>query len=163
MGYVPYDMNTLFDTDTDASENSAFSIGLSPEVIMDCKSINNLIEAQAIVKPHFCTHYANAELDSYGIFGIVCEVLRECEAVFKRGIENTDMRDIALTFAPTTAQIIALARPKFNAAAPKMRYKPQAVKNVLSTYGAKKIRRIKLEPSEMVGRARSKWYLIKED
>jgi len=155
-------MNTLNNI-LDQNENAAFAIALSPETIQDCKAINNTLQMTGKVKAHFATHYANAAIDSFGIMGIVREVLTECEAIFARGIENTDLRDIALALAPTTAKIIEMARPKFNDAG--LRYEPQAIKNILSTYGKKEIRRIKLTPAEMVpgSKSRSKWYLIQEN
>ena len=153
-------MNTL--TLDQQNEAAAFAKGLSAQTIEDCKAINNTLETCANVPAFFGSHYANAELESFGIMGIVREVLTDCEAIFARGIETTDLRNIALALAPTTAEIIELAKPKFAVAG--LRYKPQAVKNILSTYGTKEIRRIKLTSAEMVqgSKCRSKWYLIQK-
>lgn len=152
-------MNTQIDL---TNEIAAFAIGLSAQTVEDCKAVNNTLKATAKVKAHFATHYANAEIESFGIMGIVREVLTEREAIFARGIEGTDLRNIALALSPTTDEIIELAKPKFNVAG--LRYEPQAVKNILSTYGTKEIRRIKLTPAEMVqgSKCRSKWYLIQK-
>ena len=155
-------MNTLT---SEQNEAAALAVSMSPQTVVEEMSLNNTLETTMKVKPAFCAHYANAELESFGLMGIVCEVLTECEAVFARGIESTELRKIALALAPTTEKIIKLAEPKFNAAAPLMRYKPQAVKNILSTYGTEKIRKIKLTSGEMVqgSKARAKWYLIQEN
>jgi len=152
-------MNTLT---LEQIEAATFAQSLSAQTVEDCKAINNTLEVCANVPAFFGAHYANAELESFGVLGIVREVLTECEAVFARGIEKTDLRNIALACAPTTEKIIELAKPKFAVAG--LRYKPQAVKNILSTYGTKEIRRIKLTSAEMVpgDRSRSKWYLIQK-
>jgi len=144
------------------NEAAAFAISLSAQTIESCKAINNTLETTSKVKAFFGAHYANAEIDSFGVMGIVCEVLTECEAVFARNIEETDLRNIAVAIAPTTDRIIELAKPKFAIAG--LRYKPQAIKNILSTYGTKEIHRIKLTNSEMVhgSKCRSKWYLIQK-
>ena len=134
-------MNTSI-LDQPADETADFLASLSPEIIQDCKAINNTLQAIGKVKAHFATHYANAAIDSYGVMGIVREVLTEADAVFARSkngwIEDTDLRDIAIAVSLTTDQIIERAKPKFNDAG--MRYEPQAIKNVLSTYGKKEIR-----------------------
>lgn len=159
-GILGDNMNTLT---SEQNEAAAFAVAMSAETIETCKAVNNTLETTAKVKAFYAAHYANAEIDSFGIMGIVCEVLTEREAIFARGIESTELRKIALACAPTTAEIIELAKPKFAIAG--MRYKPQAIKNVLSTYGTEKIRKIKLTPAEMVqgSKARAKWYLIQEN
>jgi hypothetical protein len=151
-------MNTLT---SEQNEAAAFAVAMSAETIETCKAVNNTLETTQKTSAFYGTHYANPEMDSFGIMGIVCEVLTECEAVFARGIESTELRKIALAVAPTTKQVIALAKPKFAVAG--LRYKPQAVKNILSTYGTQKICRIKLTTGEIVQGARSKWYLIQEN
>ena len=153
-------MNTLT---SEQNEAAAFAVAMSAETIETCKAVNNTLETTQKTSAFYGTHYANPEIDSFGIMGIVCEVLTECEAVFARGIESTELRKIALAIAPTTAKIIELAKPKFAVAG--LRYKPQAVKNILSTYGTEKIRKIKLTSGEMVqgSKARAKWYLIQEN
>ena len=110
------------------------------------------------------THYANTELDIYGIQQLVCQVLRENESVFFRGIESTEFRHIAIASSMFTSNIIAAVGLKFADAG--MRYKPQAVKNVLSTYGKDLIVKITLSNNEdqprPCSKPRAKWYLIQQ-
>ena len=107
------------------------------------------------------THYANAEIDSYGVAGIVREVLTEKPAILPRNVPD-DMRAHAIQVAMFSHEIIALAKPKFAIAG--LRYKAQAVKNVLSTYGTHEIGKIELTKEEDTtrgdGKPRKKYYLI---
>jgi len=147
-----------------SKEAAAFAVSLSTETIEASKGVNNTLETTGKVKPFFGTHYANAELDIYGIQQLVCQVLRENESVFARGIEATEFRHIAIGASMFTSDIIAAIGVKFANAG--MRYKPQAVKNVLSTYGTNEIAKIKLSNGEDFPRPcskpRAKWYLIQQ-
>ena len=156
-------------TDTDKAAAAAFALTLSASVIQDCMASNNTLETMNIQPTtakgsmaFYATHYANAEKDSYGVAGIVREVLTEKPAILPRNVPD-DMRAHAIQVAMFSHEIIELAKPKF--AIVGMRYKPQAVKNLLSTYGTEKIRKIKLTSGEMVhgSKCRSKWYLIQEN
>lgn len=157
-------------TDTDMAAAATFALSLSESVIQDCMASNNTLETMNIQPTtakgsmaFYGTHYANAEIDSYGVAGIVREVLTEKPAILPRNVPD-DMRAHAIQVAMFSHEIIELAKPKFAIAG--LRYKAQAVKNVLSTYGTHEIGKIKLTTEEDTGRnggkGRNKYYLIKK-
>jgi hypothetical protein len=133
----------------------------SAETVEASQAINNTLKT-AGVRAHFQTHYANALLDVYGILCLVKDILRDKQAEFPRGIETTELRKIAVAASLFTSEILAEVENRF--AAGGSRYKIQAVKNVLSTYGKNEIGKITLtneedQPREC-SKPRCKWYLI---
>lgn len=148
---------------TEINEVKAEAIALSEETIEACKAINNTLTV-AEVRPHFQAHYANAQIDVYGVMGLVRDILREAQAEFPRGIEATALRKIAVAASLFTSDIIAEVQRRF--AAGTTRYQPQSVRNCLSTYGKQDgtIGKIDLTAKEDQPRKckmpRSKWYLI---
>ena len=87
--------------------------GLIAALIQESMAINNTLETTGIVKPHYGTHYANPQRESFGIFGIICEVLQDNDAVLARGMENVpELRQTAITHSMFAHQIIELARPQ---------------------------------------------------
>ena len=143
------------------SEEKAAAVAMAPELIANCQDINNTL-ATSGVRAHFQTHYANAMLDVYGILALVKDILREAQAEFPRGIEATELRKIAVAASLFTQDILREVENRF--AAGGFRYKIQAVKNVLSTYGKNEIGKITLTNAEDKPRdcakPRCKWYLI---
>lgn len=143
------------------SDEKAFAVSQSAEIVANCKDINNTL-ATAEVRAHFQAHYANAELDVFGILALVKDILREAQAEFPRGIEGTELRQIALAASMFTSDILREVESRF--AAGGFRYKIQAVKNCLSTYGKGQIGKINLTNAEDQPREcdkpRCKWYLI---
>jgi len=143
------------------NEIKAEAIAKSAEIIQTSRDINNTLETQN-TRAFFGTHYANAELDVFGIVALVKHVLRENDSVFGRGIEMTEFRQIAVASSMFTSEIIAAVGTLFANAG--MRYKPQAVKNVLSTYAKGEIVKIALSNSEdkprPCSKPRAKWYLV---
>jgi hypothetical protein len=149
-------MNTTIDNETKAE-----AIAKSSEIVQTSQDINNTLEVQG-TRAFFGTHYANAELDVFGIVALVKHVLRENDSVFGRGIEKTELRQIAVAGSMFTNDIVAAVGTLFANAG--MRYKPQAVKNVLSTYAKGEIVKIALSNSEdkprPCSKPRAKWYLV---
>ena len=155
----------------------AFALSLTGENIVAAMTINNTLattQAQPIQQTgtiaFYACHYANptykfkdGTIGSYGVNGIVREVLDEHGACYIRNIEKTEDRPIAVAGSLFTDEIVKLSEPKFAAAG--LRYQPQAVRNELSTYGTDHIGKIHLTPAEDKGRistrCRNKWYLIK--
>jgi hypothetical protein len=148
------------DTTTN-NEAKAAAIAMSGEIVSASMDINNTLKTQGTLA-FFGTHYANAELDVFGIVSLVKLVLKENDAVFGRGIENGDLRGIAIASAMFTSQIIEAVKVHFAAAG--LRYQPQAVKNVLSTYAKGEIVKIQLSNNEdkprPCSKPRAKWYLV---
>ena len=146
---------------TECSEEKTAAVSMSAEIVDTCKAVNNTL-AVAGVRAHFQAHYANAELGVYGILQLVKRILKEREAIFPRGIEGTPLRQIAVSLAMFTEDILRQVEREF--AAGGFRYKIQAVKNCLSTYGKGEIGKITLTDEEDQPREcdkpRCKWYLI---
>lgn len=144
------------------NETKALAVSLSAEIVETCKAVNNTLETTEAVTPFYGAHYANAQLDVCGIVALVEKVLRDNQAVFPRGIEATALRKIAVAASMFTSEVVEAVKVEFAAAG--MRYKAQAVKNVLSTYGKGRIAKIRLTPEEDQPRTsdkpRAKWYLI---
>lgn len=166
-----FTMNTTIET----NEAAAAAIAESNVIVQTSMDINNNLETTGQVKPFFATHYANAELGVCGIVALVKLILKENDAVFGRGIENSDLKHIAIATAMFTADIIEAVKLKFAAAG--MRYKEQAVKNVLSTYAKGDIVKIqgvghpiRIDNDDDKGKfydfprpcskPRAKWYLV---
>lgn len=150
------------------AEIQAFRVAWSPGVIEDCKGINTALGIMG-TPARYGTHYANSALGSYGIMGIIRQVLTARKAIFARNagdINNPARRAAAIHGSLYTSQIVTLAKPYFAIAG--LRYKPQAVKNVLSTYGTAEIVKIKLTSLEDMPRPfkckkpRAKWFLAAE-
>jgi len=139
----------------------AAAVAMSAQVVATCKEINNTL-AVAGTRAHFQAHYANAEIDVFGILALVKDILRESQAEFPRGIEATELRKIAVAASLFTQDILREVENRFSAGG--FRYKMQAVKNVLSTYGKNEIGKITLTNAEDKPRdcakPRCKWYLI---
>lgn len=146
---------------TESNEEKAQAVSMSAEIVETCKAVNNTL-ATAEVRAHFQAHYANAEIDVYGILQLVKRILKEREAIFPRGIESTELRQIAVSLSMFTEDILREVESRF--AAGGFRYKIQAVKNCLSTYGKGEIGKITLTNAEDQPREcdkpRCKWYLI---
>jgi hypothetical protein len=143
------------------TDEKALAVAMSNETIEACQAVNNTLTT-AGVRAHYQAHYANAQLDVCGILALVKDILREAQAEFPRGIENTELRKIAVAASMFTSEILAEVEKRF--AAGGLRYKIQAVKNVLSTYGKDDIGKITLTNTEDKPRdcakPRCKWYLF---
>jgi hypothetical protein len=143
------------------NEPKAAAVAMSDELVTASMSINNTLKIQG-TRAFFATHYANAQLDVFGIVSLVQYVLKQNDAVFGRGIEHTDLRAVAIASSMFTSDIIAEVGKLFADAG--LRYKPQAVKNVLSTYGKPLIVKITLSSDEdrprPCSKPRAKWYLV---
>ena len=64
---------------TESNEEKAAAVSMSAEIVDTCKAVNNTLSV-AGVRAHFQAHYANAELDVYGILALVKDILREAQA-----------------------------------------------------------------------------------
>ena len=153
-------MNTKIETE---NEDKAAAVAMSGEVLEAMQAVNNTLTI-AGVRPNFQAHYANATLDVYGIMDLVRDILRSAQAELPRGIENSELRKIAVAASLFTSEILAEVQARF--AAGSTRYRVQSVKNCLSTYGKLDgtIGRIKLSNTEDKPRdcakPRCKWYRV---
>lgn len=125
--------NNMKNETTSESQNSvALAIGMSNETIQASRDINGTLTETAKVRPVFMTHYANAEQDIYGIADLIESVLREREAIFPRGIEETVLRPVCHAAAMTVQDIMMEIERRFTESTP--RYPQQTVKNYLSQF-----------------------------
>lgn len=156
-------VNNNMNTDIDTTEEKAFAVSQSNEVIETCKAINNTLTT-AEVRPHFQAHYANAQLDVCGIMALVRDILREAQAEFPRNAHTTELVNIVIAASMFTSEIIAEVEKRF--AAGSTRYKAQSVKNCLSTYGKQDgtIAKVQLTSAQDQPRKcckpRCKWYRV---
>src|ERR1039458_6526627 len=88
------------------NEDKAAAVAMSGEVLEAMQAVNNTLTI-AGVRPNFQAHYANAKLDVYGIMDLVKDILRVAQAEFPRGIENTELRKIAVAASLFTSEILA--------------------------------------------------------
>ena len=145
------------------------AIAMSSEILDNCKAINNTLTI-AGVRPHFQAHYAklgkSKESSVIGIMELVRDILRMANAELPRGIEKTEIRPVAIGVSLFTTEVIDMVGVRF--ANGTTRYRPQSVRNCLSTYGTQDgtIGKIDLTPDEDIDREsnipRSKWYLVKK-
>ena len=152
-------MNTI--TETEKNEAKTFAVAASAEV-MEATQANNNTLTVAEVRAHYQGHYANAQERVYGILMLVADILSKHDAEFPRNAHTGELRKIVAAGSMFTSEILAEVEKRF--AAGGLRYKVQAVKNVLSTYGTEFIAKIQLTKTEDQPRncdkPRCKWYLI---
>jgi hypothetical protein len=157
------DLHMSNETLTETNDAKAEAIAMTPEIIQGSMDINHTLETTTIVKRHYGTHYVNPQRESFGVFGIICEVLQDNDAVLARGMEHVpELRQTAIKHSLFAWQIIELAKPKFNIAG--MRYDKQVVQNYLSTQGRGKVLKFPLTNEEDTERTcdkpRTKYYLV---
>jgi hypothetical protein len=152
-------MNILIDSEK--NEAKTFALSVSAETMQAVQAANNTLTVSD-VRSHFQGHYANAQERVYGILMLVADVLAKHDAEFPRNAHTGELRKIVAAGSMFTSEILAEVESRF--AAGGMRYKVQAVKNVLSTYGVEFIAKIQLTKTEDMPREcdkpRCKWYLI---
>lgn len=152
-------MNTLNKTET--NEAKSFAVAASAEVMKSTQTNNNTLTI-AEVRAHYQGHYANAHERVYGIMMLVADILFKGDAEFPRNSHTGELRNIVVAGSMFTSDILAAAEARWTAGG--RRYKAQAIKNVLSTYGTEYIAKIQLSKTEDQPRdcdkPRCKWYLI---
>ena len=152
-------MNTLIDSEN--SEAKTFAIAATEETIQGQKAINNTWTV-AEVRAHYQGHYVNMSERVYGIIMLVARILEKKDSEFPRNAHTGELRKIVAAGSTFTSEILEQVEIEFASAG--LRYKAQAVKNVLSTYGTEFIAKIQLDKNEDQPRPcdkpRCKWYLI---
>jgi hypothetical protein len=170
--HSPIDKRTTFlyfrpmQTKTNETSETLNAIAMSREVLSNSQDINNVLTTSQQVKAVFHTHFADMETGECGIENLIARILREREAQFPKGVESTELRQIAVAGAMFTDEIVTEVQNRFTAGS--VRYPKQTVKAYLSVFMAKsgKIGRIQLTNSEDKNRTcckpRCKWYLVTE-
>ena len=154
---------------TTAKTEAKNAIGMSREVLAGMQDINNVLTTSKRVKAVFHAHYVNMTEGECGIADLICSILKEREACFPLGIENTELRSVAIAAALYTDEIIEAVQARFTAGS--IRYPIETIKAYLSCFMSKDtkttkatIGRIHLSKNEDQPRPcckpRCKWYLI---
>lgn len=148
---------------TDEIKNA---IAMSREVLSNSQDINNVLTTSQTVKAVFHTHFADMETGECGIEKLIVRIMREREAQFPKGVENTELRQIAIAGSMFMSEIETEVKNRFTAGS--IRYPHDTIKAYMSAYLLKsgKVGRIQLTNGEDKNRSccrpRVKWYLIAE-
>ena len=151
---------------TKQETNSAVksAIALQRETLSGSMDINNVLTTSTQVHPLFQTHYTNMETAENGITALIKEILTANEAVFPKGIEETEFRPIALAASMFASEIIEQVQSRFSNGS--MRYPYKTVHQYLSIFMTRsgKVGKIKLSNTEdkprPCNKPRTKWYLV---
>lgn len=149
------------------------AIALNRELLSNVQDGNNVLTV-ATCHPTFQGHYFNLESENHGVANLIAEILAEREAQFKSGIEQSELRQIAIATSMFTEEIKAEIDNRF--AAGTSRYPLKTVKQYLGVLqnpaskwyiaGLPKIGKIQLSGKEDSDRKscrpRCKWYLVQE-
>ena len=156
--------NTIDTIDTKETLPEEIAISLSPEILQASRQINGILTETRKISPVFFTHYTNPELDLAGLRDLIANILQENQAIFPLGIENTEMRPVAIAASMLRIDIEQEVERRFTKGS--TRYPVQSIKNVLSAYGKGIFQKIQLSNMEDYPRPanskkpRAKWYLI---
>lgn len=156
-----------------AKNDSVANIIDSAELLGNAQDINNVLTV-AKVQSIFQGHYFNLENDSHGIAFLIAEILKEREAVFPKGIETSELRQVAIATSMYASDIIEEVHNRFTAGS--SRYPYETVHAYLSIFmnadnkkqlrSVPKIGQIKLTNNEDKPRPcfkpRCKYYLVQE-
>ena len=158
------DYSTMNDTLNTPNDIAAHAIAMSDTCVEASVDLNNCLVETGKVKAHYGAHYANAAIEVCGIVALVMDVLRDKQAVFPRHLEQLEeARPAVIACSLFTSDIVSEVQKRWPN---NLRYKPQAVKNVLSTYGKQFIVKVQLTKEEDTPRPcskpRAKWYLIQK-
>lgn len=149
-------------TESATNEKTKVAIELGREVLSQGRDANNILTTIP-VHPWFQTHYFNPETDKHGIAALIVEILMEQEAIFPAGIENTELRSVAIAACPLTKDIVSEVQARFTAGS--TRYPRKTILHNLGVVLLRKglVGKITLKPTEKSGEntmSRVRWYLI---
>jgi len=146
---------------------------MSREMLSHTQDIGNVLTV-ADCPSTFQGHYFNLESAKHGVANLIAEILVEREAQFKAGIEQGELRQIAIAASMFTEEIKAEIDNRFTAGT--SRYPLKTVKQYLGVLqnpaskwyiaGLPKVAKIQLTGKEDSDRKscrpRCKWYLVQE-
>jgi hypothetical protein len=140
--------------------------------------INHVLTQSKIVMPLLHNHYVNMENKSMfhekhvceqGAFDLLCSILKDADAIFTKGIESTEYRQLAIKKAMLASEIVNEVQSRFSNGS--IRYPSQSIKSFLSNpkinFG--KIIAIQLTNNEDKNRPancykpRKVYYIVKEN
>jgi len=140
------------------------AIAMSREVLSGLRDLNNIETTSGIVPNIFHTHFVDLATGEKGIADLICRILREREAIFPLGAEQTELRQVAIAGAMFTDAILAEVEMRFTAGS--IRYPAKTVRAYLSVHLGKsgKVGKVQLTNLEDKPRPcckpRCKWFLI---
>ena len=154
------------ETLTSETNEAQAAVAMSREVLSNLRDMNGFLTTSHKVRRVFHAHYADMEAGEFGIADLIARILRENEAIFPAGVETTELRQIAISGAMFTDEIIAKVQAYFTAGS--IRYPEQTIRAYLSVFmfRSKQVGKIQLTAKEDIGRPcykpRCKWYLINQ-
>ena len=152
---------------------------INPAVAMQREMLSNVQDANNVltsgeVSPTFQGHVFNMETGKHGIANLIAEILTDHDAVFAMGIENTELRAVAISASMYAEEIIDEVKRRFTAGT--TRYPYTTVHQYLSVFMrtdskwqipvVPKVAKIKLSNVEdkprKSAKPRVKWYLVQK-
>ena len=146
------------------NQDQESAIAMQAALFDNTKDINTVLTSSNEVSPIFHGHFFQLEENLFGIQGLVTQILTEKESVFPAGVENTELRQIAIAGSMFTQDIIDEVIRRFTAGS--IRYPEKTIRATLSVtmFKLKMVGRVKLTSSEDKSRPcnkpRFKWYLV---
>jgi hypothetical protein len=140
------------------------SVEMQSALYSNTQDINTVLTSSGEVRPVFHGHYFQMGTKLFGIQGLITEILTERGASFPAGIENTELRQIAVASAMFTQDIIDEVIRRFTAGS--IRYPEKTIRATLSVtmLKLKTVSRVKLTSAEdkkrICNKPRFKWYLV---
>jgi len=116
------------------------------------------------VSPMFQGHVFNMVTGEHGIENLIISILRQNNSILPKGIENSNLRNVAIASAMFASDIMAIVESYFTAGSTRYRY--ETIHQYLSVFMFRKgtIGKIKLSNNEDKPRScfkpRCKWYLV---
>lgn len=148
-----------------AKNEKANAVEMGRELLSNAQDINNVLTV-ADCSPTFQGHYFNLETEKHGIANLIAEILTEREAIFPKGIEDSELRKVAIGAAMFTREIANEVKARFTAGT--TRYPLHTIEAYLSIFmrNSGKVGKIQLKGHEDKPRPcykpRCKWYLIQD-
>lgn len=146
------------------NQDQSNAIAMQSALFDNTKDINTVLTSSNEVSPIFHGHFFQLETNLYGIQGLITQILTERGASFPTGIENTELRQIAIASAMFTQDIIDEVIRRFTQGS--IRYPEKTIRATLSVtmLKLKTVGRVKLTSAEDKNRTcnkpRFKWYLV---
>ena len=135
---------------------------LSRAIIQISRWMNRLLTALHNVGAVFHEPYANVKKESFGMKGLLTEILEERGAILPRGIELTKDRPAAIAASMFTDEIVAEVKRRFTCGS--IRYPYKTIWANLKREMRNEVEKIQLTWKEDAHRPclrpRCKWYLV---
>jgi len=137
---------------------------VSREIVDTARDKNNLLDSAGNVHYLVRDHYVDTQTGTYGIESLIASILKASGAVFPKGIEETEFRNVTIAASLFTTQVIEAVRDTFG----NERYPDATILSYLAHFMLKngKVGKLKLKGHEDTDRKsdkpRVKYYLIEQ-